>query len=131
MEPFEIMISESQERMLAIVEPQHLDALLAVCQKWEISASVIGNVTGTGRFRVLDELDGDVLADIPASSLDADAPLYERRAAEPVEPSAHPADAGADLLALLADPSWIFSQYDHQLFLNTVEGPGGDATMLL
>src|SRR3546814_9474891 len=70
MAPFEIMISESQERMLAIVEPGKLDELLAICAKWEISASVIGNVTGTGRFRVLDRLDGDVLADIPASSLD-------------------------------------------------------------
>ena len=85
MEPFEIMISESQERMLAIVEPRHLDELLAVCAKWEISASVIGTVTGTGRYRVLDRLDGDVLADIPASSLDADAPLYERPLQEPAD----------------------------------------------
>jgi phosphoribosylformylglycinamidine synthase len=140
MAPFEIMISESQERMLAIVEPQHLDELLAVCAKWEIRASVIGTVTGTGRFRVLDRLDGEVLADIPASSLDADAPLYERPLREPAGRAARtaatadalpaPKDFGADLLELLADPSWVFSQYDHQLFLNTVEGPGGDATVL-
>ncbi|MGH9275596.1 MAG: phosphoribosylformylglycinamidine synthase subunit PurL, partial [Acidimicrobiales bacterium] len=140
MEPFEIMISESQERMLAIVEPQSLDELLAVCAKWEITASVIGTVTGTGRYRVLDRLDGDVLADIPASSLDADAPLYERPLQEPPDRAARaedtanglpaPKDPGADLLELLADPSWVFSQYDHQLFLNTVEGPGGDATVL-
>jgi phosphoribosylformylglycinamidine synthase len=140
MEPFEIMISESQERMLAIVEPQHLDELLAVCAKWEISASVIGTVTGTGRFRVLDRLDGEVLADLPASSLDADAPLYHRPLAEPAERGARaadvaetlapPVDPGAALLALLADTSWVFTQYDHQLYLNTVEGPGGDATVL-
>ncbi len=140
MEPFEIMISESQERMLAIVEPRHLDELLAVCAKWEISASVIGTVTGTGRYRVLDRLDGEVLADIPASSLDADAPLYERPMHEPADRAARaadtadalpaPKDAGADLLDLLADPAWVYSQYDHQLFLNTVEGPGGDATVL-
>jgi phosphoribosylformylglycinamidine synthase II len=139
MEPFEIMTSESQERMLAICEPAKLDDLLAICRKWEISASVIGNVTGTGRFRVLDRFDGEVLADIPAASLDADAPLYDRPIAEPADRRERavasvalpaPADAGADLLGLLADPAWVYRQYDHQLFLNTVEGPGGDATVL-
>ncbi len=140
MAPFEIMISESQERMAAIVEPQHLDDLMAVCAKWEITASVIGTVTSTGRYRVLDRLDGEVLADIPASSLDSDAPLYDRPLAEPADRAnrqadtadalAAPKDPAGDLLALLADPSWVYSQYDHQLFLNTVEAPGGDATVL-
>ena len=97
---------------------------------------VIGTVTGTGRLRVLDRLDGEVLADIPAASLDADAPLYDRplrapgdlesRRAAAVE-LAPPDDVGADLLGLLADPSWVYQQYDHQLVLNTVEGPGGAA----
>ncbi|HEU5085011.1 MAG TPA: phosphoribosylformylglycinamidine synthase subunit PurL [Acidimicrobiales bacterium] len=140
MEPFEIMISESQERMLAIVEPTKLDELLAICRKWEIKASVIGTVTGSGRFRVLDRLDGDVLADIPASSLDDAAPVYHRPLAEPADRAERaadvaealpaPADPAADLLALLADTSWVWSQYDHQLYLNTVAGPGGDATVL-
>ena len=141
MEPFEIMISESQERMLAIVEPGKLDQLLAVCERWEISASVIGTVTGTGRFRILDRREGEVLADIPASSLDDDAPVYHRPLAEPADRAeraarrAHdalpaPADAGADLLGLLMDPTWVFRQYDHQLFLNTVVAPGGDAAVL-
>jgi phosphoribosylformylglycinamidine synthase subunit PurL len=141
MASFEIMISESQERMLAIVEPQNLDDLLAICAKWEITASVIGNVTGTGRFRVLDRLDGEVLADIPASSLDDDAPVYDRPLREPADLSAAldddaagalraPSDPTEDLLALIADTSWVWSQYDHQLFLNTVEGPGGDAAVL-
>jgi phosphoribosylformylglycinamidine synthase subunit PurL len=140
MAPFEIMISESQERMLAIVEPAKLDDLLAVCAKWEIVASVIGTVTGSGRFRVLDRLDGEVLGDIPASSLDADAPLYHRpiqeppdrlaRAADSADALPAPKDVGTDLLGLLADPTWVFSQYDHQLFLNTVERPGGDAAVL-
>ncbi len=138
--PFEIMISESQERMLAIVEPARLHELLAVCEKWEISASVIGTVTGTGRFRVLDEPAGEVLADIPASSLDRDAPMYHRPLAEPAGRAARaadsadalpgPVDAAADLLDLLADTSWVWSQYDHQLFLNTVEAPGADAAVL-
>ncbi len=139
MEPFEIMTSESQERMLAICEPEKLDDLLAICAKWEITASVIGTVTGTGRFRILDRVDGDVLGDIPAASLDADAPLYDRPMQEPSDRSVRradrgavpaPDDVGADLLELLLDPTWVFRQYDHQLFLNTVEGPGGDAAVL-
>jgi phosphoribosylformylglycinamidine synthase II len=140
MEPFEIMISESQERMLAIVEPGHLDELVAICERWEIRASVIGTVTGTGRFRILDRLDGEVLGDIPASSLDDDAPVYDRPLAAPADlvarradkaaALAEPTDVAAELLALLADPMWVYRQYDHQLFLNTVEGPGGDATVL-
>ena len=139
MEPFEIMTSESQERMLAIVEPGNLAALLAICARWEVTASVIGTVTGTGRFRVLDRVGGEVLADIPASSLDDDAPRYERPLAAPADLAARRADKGslappddvaADLLGLLTDPLWVYSQYDHQLFLNTVEGPGGDASVL-
>jgi phosphoribosylformylglycinamidine synthase len=140
MAPFEIMISESQERMLAIVQPAKLDQLLAICEKWEIAASVIGVVTGTGRFRILDRQDGEVLADIPASSLDDDAPLYDRPMAEPPDRAARradvaeslpaPKDAGADLLELITDTSWVWSQYDHQLFLNTVAEPGGDAAVL-
>ncbi len=139
MEPFEIMTSESQERMLAICPQEHLDELLVICAKWEISASVIGTVTGSGRFRILDRLDGDVLGDIPAASLDADAPLYDRPRREPADRRARladrrapeaPVDAARDLLDLLMDPTWVFRQYDHQLFLNTVEGPGGDATVL-
>jgi phosphoribosylformylglycinamidine synthase II len=140
MAPYEIMISESQERMLAITSPERLDELLAICAKWEISASVIGTVTGTGRFRVLDRFDGEVLGDIPAASLDADAPLYDRPAQEPAGRAERAADRGAslpapvdvaaDLLELLLDPTWVFRQYDHQLFLNTVEGPGGDASVL-
>src|SRR5690606_34292273 len=115
------------------------DAVLAICARWEITASVIGTVTGTGRFRILDTEGGEVLADIPAASLDDDAPLYQRPLAEPADRATKasdkgsleaPADVAADLLDLLADPTWVFSQYDHQLFLNTVEAPGGDAAVL-
>ena len=135
MEPFEVLTSESQERMLAIVEPGHLDAVLAICERWEIIASVVGTVTAGGRLRILDRVDGEVLADVPASSLHEDAPLLDRPRAEPADRAARsadsadtalppPADPTADLLDLLYDTSWVFSQYDHQLFLNTVEGPG-------
>jgi phosphoribosylformylglycinamidine synthase len=136
MEPFEIMTSESQERMLVIVTPANLDEVLAICDKWEVAASVIGTVTGSGRLRVLDRLDGEVLADMPAKSLDEDAPRYERPMAPPNvagDPLGAPQaidDPGAHLLSLLVDTGWVWHQYDHQLFLNTVAGPGGDATVL-
>ena len=136
MEPFEVMTSESQERMLAIVTPDDLDEVMAVCARWEVRAAVVGTVTGEGgRLRILDGPGGSVLADVPAGSLHDDAPHYERplaaprRHAEPV-PTPDPGTAGDDLLAGLMDASWVFSQYDSQLFLNTVEGPGGDAAVL-
>jgi len=150
MEPFEVMTSESQERMLAIVEPDGLDAVLAICERWEVRATVIGRVTpgpatgdpDGGRLRILDGWDGEVLADIPAASLHEDAPLYRRPCVAPPAfdqatrvldapgPAPTTDDPGADLLGLLADTRWVWSQYDHQLFLNTVEGPGGDAAVL-
>ena len=141
MEPFETMTSESQERMLAIVEPQHLDALLAITDRWEITAAVVGTVTAGGALRILDRPDGEVLAEVPASSLHEDAPLLDRPRAEPADRAARladsadsalaaPDDPGAALLDMLYDTSWVSSQYDHQLFLNTVEGPGGDAAVL-
>ncbi len=78
MEPFEVMTSESQERMLAIVEPSRLEDVLAIAARWEVTATVIGHVTDSGRLRVLDGPDGEVLADVPAKSLEDEAPLYDR-----------------------------------------------------
>ncbi len=140
MVPFEVMTSESQERMLAIVEPSNLDAVLEIARRWEIKASVIGKVTGNGRLRVLDTEGGEVLGDVPARSLEDEAPLYDRERAEPADLAERradgagrlpaPEDAGTDLLGMLCDTSWVWSQYDHMLFLNTVEGPGGDAAVL-
>jgi phosphoribosylformylglycinamidine synthase len=144
MEPFEVMTSESQERMLAIVTPDDLAAVQEVCRRWEVRASVIGTVTepGTagGRLRIFDAPGGAVLADVPAASLSDDAPLYDRPMAPPADLAARrgddpaalpaPADCGADLLAMLADSAWVYRQYDHMLFLNTVVGPGGDAAVL-
>ncbi|MCU1455433.1 MAG: phosphoribosylformylglycinamidine synthase subunit [Acidimicrobiales bacterium] len=145
MAPFEVMTSESQERMLAIVTPEGLDEVLRLCERWEVLATVVGRVTeppadGQGRLRILDGFDGDVLADVPASSLHDAAPLYDRPRKEPADraqrlaeqPAAPAATASieAALLDLLCDTSWVSSQYDHQLFLNTVEGPGGDAVVL-
>jgi phosphoribosylformylglycinamidine synthase len=138
MEPWEVMTSESQERMLAIVTPDDVDRVLDVCTKWEVRATVIGTVTDTGRLRILDGPGGAVLADVPASTLHEDAPLYHRPMRRPEdhdaraasEPPTTSADPAADLLRLLRDPSWVYRQYDHQLFLNTVVAPGGDAALL-
>jgi phosphoribosylformylglycinamidine synthase len=138
MEAWEVMVSESQERMLAIVTPDNLARVVEVCKRWEVRAAVVGRVTETGQLRILDGWDGPLLADVPASTLHDDAPVYDRprsrpagmdelQADTPLEPST---DCGADLLDLLADPSWVYTQYDHQLFLNTVVAPGADAALL-
>ena len=123
MEPFEVMTSESQERMLAIVTPADRDAVEEVCRRWEVRATVIGTVTDGGRLRILDA-DGAVLADVPAASLSDDAPLYDRPRSAPADLEARrrddpgralfsrrslsrPERIGADVLALLADASWV------------------------
>jgi phosphoribosylformylglycinamidine synthase len=143
MNPVEIMTSESQERMLAIVEPAKLDAVLALARRWEIRASVVGHVTDTAMFRVFDG--EELLADVPIGSL-GDGPLYHRPTARPAPIEGDPGaalrekfpagvDLSGELLALLATPTiadktWVSRQYDHQLFLNTVAGPGSDAAVL-
>jgi phosphoribosylformylglycinamidine synthase len=146
MSSWEVMTSESQERMLAIVTPEDWPAVASVCERWEVRASVIGRVTEpddtsggpVGRLRIAERAGGPVVAEVPAASLAHDAPRYHRPMARPADdPRAGdpdglepPFECGDDLLALLADPSWVYRQYDHQLFLNTVEGPGGDAVLL-
>lgn len=142
MEPFEIMISESQERMLAVVEPSNVDRVLAICDKWELEANVLGQVTKSGRVEVL--RDGDVLADVPADALAEEGPVYNRAIEEPSwlaevragDPGdAAPADLREAFLTLLASPAiaskrWVWEQYDHMIFLGTVQGPGGDAAVM-
>ena len=139
MEPWEVMTSESQERMLAIVKPEDADRVMDVCAKWEVRAAVVGRVTDSGRLRIVEGWDGAVLADVPASTLHEDAPLYHRPLQAPADlevraadepPPGSVASAGTDLLRLVRDAGWVYRQYDHQLFLNTVVGPGGDAALL-
>ncbi len=139
MEPWEVMTSESQERMLAIVTPGSWPAVSEICARWEVRAAVVGKVTEPdpaegGRLRIREGFDGPILADVPAASLSDDAPLYDRPRqappATPAHPLAPPQNAGADLLSLLRSPRWVFAQYDQQLFLNTVVGPGADAALL-
>ncbi len=143
--PVEVMTSESQERMLAIVTPDDLAAVLDLADRWDVRATVVGEVTGTGRLRILDRQAGEVLADVPAASLEEDKPQYARPRQPPADRADRladdparlplPTDCGPDLLALLAHPSiadttWVHRQYDSQLFLNTVVAPGADAAVL-
>jgi phosphoribosylformylglycinamidine synthase len=137
MEPWEIMISESQERMVAVVEPDRLDEVLAVLAKWELARAVVGEVTGSGRLRAF--FHGEAVGDIPARYLTDECPRYRvevraRRLAEPVEPAAREPSSD-DLLALLASPNiasraWIYEQYDHLVLSRTVRRPGLDAAVL-
>ena len=148
MEPYEVMTSESQERMLAIVTPENWPAVEALCARWEVRASVVGHVVApevtpdgrsVGMLRVRDGFDGPVLAEVPAKSLADEAPLYDRPRQRPADldntwaddPSDDViTDPTGDLLELLVDPAWVYRQYDSQLFLNTVVGPGRDAALL-
>jgi phosphoribosylformylglycinamidine synthase len=143
MEPFEVMISESQERMLCVVEPQKLDEVMAVCEKWEVNASEIGTVTDSRRLRVFagDEL----LGDMPVEALVDDCPVYDLDPVEPSEP-VYPAPAAKlaggespeeTLLALLASPNiaskrWAFEQYDWLVGSRTTRRPEeADAAVLM
>jgi phosphoribosylformylglycinamidine synthase II len=143
MEPFEIMISESQERMLCVVEPALVGEVLALCERWDVRATPIGEVTDTRHLRVFD---GDELVgDIPVEALVDEVPLYDL---EPEEPSAPvypdpPARLGGDasaeeaLLALLASPNiaskrFVFEQFDSIVGSRTVRRPEtADAAVLV
>ncbi len=142
MEPFEVMISESQERMLAVVEPARLDDVLSVCRRWETSAAAIGEVTTGDSVRVLSG--GEPVGDVSVSALVDDCPAYDL---DPVEPDSWPysnraaaiaANAGGSeiLLALLASPNvaskrWVFEQYDPIVGSRTVRRPeSADAAVL-
>jgi phosphoribosylformylglycinamidine synthase subunit PurL len=142
MEPFEIMISESQERMLCVVEPERLDAVLALCRKWEVRATPIGEVTDTRRLRVF--AGEELVGDMPVEALVDDCPLYDLEPAKPSEPIypapprvlADDAAPGQTLLALLgssnvASKRWAFEQYDSIVGSRTVRRPeAADAAVL-
>ena len=143
--PPEILMSESQERMMAVVEPGRVDQFLAVCAKWDVRAAVIGEVTQTGRLVMT--WHGEPVVDIPPGSA-ADGPVYHRPLARPGaqdalaadDPAAlpRPADGAglrADLLALLGSPglagkSWVTDQYDRYVRGDTVLAMPEDAGLL-
>jgi phosphoribosylformylglycinamidine synthase II len=141
MEPFEIMVSESQERMLAVVEPNKVAAVLAVCEKWQTGSAEIGVVTDSGQIRIL--RDGDLVGEMPVEALVDGCPLYDL---EPAKPQGwmygnrttlrDDATSEETLLALLASPSiaskrWAFEQYDALVGSRTVRRPeSADAAVL-
>ena len=136
MQPFEIMISESQERMAAIVAPDLLNQVLETCERWEVDATVIGSVTEGGMLRAF--FDGEVVGEIPVETLVDGAPRYEvertrpeRLADEPLAPQAA-GDVIGGLRKLLASQNiasrrWIYQQYDQLVGSGTAIRPGGDA----
>jgi phosphoribosylformylglycinamidine synthase subunit PurL len=144
--PPAILMSESQERMMAVVEPRHVEDFLAVCAKWGVQATVIGEVTGTGRLQMT--WHGELIVDMPPGSAADDGPVYHRRMARPAsqdELAAHDPDSlprpvsgaelRADLLRLLASPgladkSWVTEQYDRYVQGNTVLAMPEDAGLL-
>lgn len=138
MTPYEMMLSESQERMLMVLKPGKEPMAEAIFRKWELDFAVIGEVTDTGHMVL--EFDGEVVCDIPLDPLADDAPLYDR----PHVPTPKPApltdvpasgDVGADLLTLIGCPDlanrrWIFEQYDSQVGGDTLQKSGGDAAVV-
>ncbi len=144
MEPWEIMISESQERMLSIVEPARLADVREVCERWDLDCTVIGEVTDSAMLRVY--WHGQRVADIPARRLADEAPVIRTPSVrpaylvdEPLTPGDDryppPPDTAAALLELLAAPNiaskrWAYEQYDYIVQANTVQIPGSDAAVL-
>jgi len=141
MEPFEIMVSESQERMLGVVEPGRMLELLAICEKWQTGAAQIGVITKSARVRVL--RGEQALGEMPLDALVKGCPLYDLKPAEPKgwiygnrASLGSGASAEETLLALLSSPSvaskrWAFEQYDSVVGSRTVRRPGSaDAAVL-
>ncbi|MCP9447257.1 MAG: phosphoribosylformylglycinamidine synthase subunit PurL [Nitrospira sp.] len=143
MTPYEVMLSESQERMLMVAKAGKEDECIAICRKWDLDVAVIGWVTGDGVLRVKDQ--GTIVAEIPAKALADEGPRYDR----PYSPPAYQdlltnlnydvipdvKDANAALLSLLESPTiaskrWIYEQYDHMVRTNTVVRPGSDAAVV-
>src|SRR6266508_2776827 len=122
MEPWEIMISESQERMVAVVRPQMLAAVERVCAKWELPCTVIGEVTDSALVRAV--YLGDVVGEIPAAFLTDECPRYE------LDSMRRPPGVLASPQAQPADHSWIYEQYDHLVGSRTIRRPGFDAAVL-
>ena len=139
MSAYEIMLSESQERMLMILRPGGEAEARRIFAKWELDFAVIGRVTETGRLVL--RMNGDIAADIPVEPLVTAAPVYQRpwlrRHPEPeIDPASIPDRDPLDCLRrLMASPTlaskrWIWEQYDHLVMANTVKRPGGDAAVV-
>lgn len=143
LKPWEIMLSESQERMLLVVDPTKVEAIEKIFDKWDLVAAAIGEVTGDGKFTV--KRGNEILASVPAGLLTDKAPVNIRPYSEPayyqekkkaeIKELNNCRDWNGLLKKLLAAPDicckkWIYEQYDHMVGLNTVLRPGGDAALL-
>jgi phosphoribosylformylglycinamidine synthase len=144
MTPYEMMLSESQERMLMVLRPGREAFAEAIFKKWELDFAVIGRVTDTGHMVL--KWNGEIAADIPLAPLADEAPLYDRPAltrdeykawaqVKPIGEVPRSTDVAADLLRLMGSPDlasrrWIWEQYDHMVGADTVQRPGGDAAVV-
>jgi phosphoribosylformylglycinamidine synthase len=143
MTPYEILLSESQERMLLVARQGTEEEIRRIFDKWDLDAVVVGRVTDDGHLRAL--FQGQEVARIPVAALTKEAPAYQRRAVRPaaLDEAQHldmaavtePRDLGATLKRILAAPNiaskeWIFRQYDHYVRGNTVVAPGADAAVI-
>jgi phosphoribosylformylglycinamidine synthase len=143
LEPFEILTSESQERMLAVVRPQDVDAVREVCAKWGLAASAVAKLRGGGQLFV--KRGGRTAAKVPARALADEAPEYERPQERPawlarlreLDPATQPPPMSLEdaFLTVLGSPNvagmrWAFEQYDSIVQGQTVQGPGGDAAVV-
>ncbi|HTO07610.1 MAG TPA: phosphoribosylformylglycinamidine synthase subunit PurL [Myxococcota bacterium] len=143
MTAYELLLSESQERMLLVAEKGREAEIFAVFEKWDLNAATVGRVTSDGRMRV--RWHGQVVVDIPVDPIAANAPVYDRPAARPadfaerqkLDLAAIPAetDPSGALLQLLASPNlcsreWVYKQYDQMVGSSTVLRPGGDAAVV-
>jgi phosphoribosylformylglycinamidine synthase len=140
--PYEMMLSESQERMVVVAQRGREEELARIFQRWGLEVAKIGEVAGDGRAVL--SWRGQVVADLPVAPLTEEAPVYRRPAAAPADLAARqrppevpqPDDLRSTLERLLATPNfaskeWIWRQYDTSVRTNTVVGPGGDAAVLL
>ncbi|WP_256481330.1 phosphoribosylformylglycinamidine synthase subunit PurL [Brevibacillus ruminantium] len=145
MSAYEMMLSESQERMLVVVGQGQEAKAMAIFDKWGLASAVVGKVTDDGLLRLVHH--GEVVAEVPVKTLADDAPVYHRKSAVPayyvenekVDPVAaikQPEDLNEMLQALLAQPTvankaWVYEQYDHIVRANTAAGPGSDAAVVM
>jgi len=138
MEAWEILVSESQERMLLEVERGDVERVLEIARRFDLEARVVGEFTGDGRYQV--EFKGEVVVDVPAGFLAGGAPLIPRKQTPPpsrarVTPGFRLESLKEDVLGVISSPGlaskeWVYRQYDHEVQLRTVVKPGGDAAVL-
>ncbi len=142
MTPYEIMLSESQERMLMVIKPGSETIAEQVFKKWDVDFAIIGRVTDTGHLTI--KMNSEIVGDMPVGPLVDDAPIYEREWQETIIPQAiyevespkqEPSQIINNLKVLLNSPNlcskrWIWEQYDHMVMADTICGPGGDASIV-